>query len=124
MADDIDYKQMAERLLPAAERGNPKAQYNLGVLYHSGKGVAKDFQQAFKWYRKAAEQGHMKAQYYCALLLHNGRGTAKNDEEAVMWLHKSAEQGNEDAKKALDKLLSVPDISIDELISGARKVSR
>ena len=32
------------------------AQYNLGVCYDNGQGVAKDEVEAVKWYRKAAEQ--------------------------------------------------------------------
>ena len=39
----------------AAEQG--EAQYNLGVMYANGEGVAKDDEESVKWYRKAAEQG-------------------------------------------------------------------
>ena len=41
----------------AAEQGYAPAQYNLGVMYANGEGVAKNDEQAVKWYRKAAEQG-------------------------------------------------------------------
>ena len=34
------------------------AQLNLGVCYDNGIGVAKDFEEAVKWYRQAADQGH------------------------------------------------------------------
>ena len=40
----------------AAEQNDAKAQYNLGVCYDNGQGVAKDEVEAVKWYRKAAEQ--------------------------------------------------------------------
>ena len=33
-----------------------RGQYNLGVCYYKGEGVAKDQVEAVKWYRKAAEQ--------------------------------------------------------------------
>jgi len=39
-----------------AEQGNVEAQYNLGVIYAEGRGVAKDETEAVSWFRKAAEQ--------------------------------------------------------------------
>ncbi len=41
-----------------AERGDPDAQYLLGNLYATGRGVSKDYSQTVRWYRKAADQGH------------------------------------------------------------------
>ncbi|KAB2645301.1 MAG: SEL1-like repeat protein, partial [Verrucomicrobia bacterium] len=41
-----------------AKQGDADAQFNLGVCYESGNGVAKDYVEAVKWYRKAAEQGN------------------------------------------------------------------
>ena len=46
----------------AAEQGDAKAQYNLGVCYANGDGVQKNLKQAVFWYRKAAEQGNAFAQ--------------------------------------------------------------
>ena len=46
----------------AAEQGHASAQYNLGVMYDTGKGALQDYKEAVKWYTKAAEQGHANAQ--------------------------------------------------------------
>jgi uncharacterized protein len=35
--------------------------FNLGVLYHSGQGVAQDYAKAREWYEKAAARGHARA---------------------------------------------------------------
>ena len=43
---------------PLAERGDPRAENNLGVLYEEGRGVAVDFATAADWYQRAAEKGH------------------------------------------------------------------
>lgn len=43
------------------EQGHSKAQFNVGLMYRSGRGVAADDQQAAAWYRKAAEQGDVDA---------------------------------------------------------------
>ena len=42
--------------------GKSQAQFNVGVVYARGLGVAKDEAEAVKWYRKAADQGHPRAQ--------------------------------------------------------------
>ena len=44
------------RTLQAAERGNVKAQNNLGVMYEKGQGVRQDDAEAVRWYLKAVEQ--------------------------------------------------------------------
>ncbi len=40
----------------AAEQGNAKAQYNLGLMYDNGEGVPQDYAQAHKWYNLAASR--------------------------------------------------------------------
>jgi TPR repeat protein len=41
----------------AAEQNFAKAQYNLGVCFYTGEGVAKDPVEAYKWQLLAARQG-------------------------------------------------------------------
>ena len=43
------------------EKGDPKAQYNLAVMYKNGQVFAKNYKLAVKWYRKSAEQGYERA---------------------------------------------------------------
>jgi TPR repeat protein len=45
----------------AAEQGHAKVQYNLGVIYEMGRGVAGDDVAAYAWYSAAAASGHNKA---------------------------------------------------------------
>ena len=47
---------------PAAEQGDPEAQYYLGLMYEMGFGLKQDYFKAFELYQKAAEQGIAKAQ--------------------------------------------------------------
>ena len=79
--------------LKAAEQGDARAQFNLGVCYENGTGVDKDASEAVKWYRKAAEQGHTRAQCNLGWCYMNGVGVAKDAAEAVRWYRKAAEQG-------------------------------
>ena len=53
-ADDAsDFRET----LQLAEQGDATAQFNLGTMYDSGRGVRQDYAEAFRWYRKVAEQG-------------------------------------------------------------------
>ncbi len=49
-----DYKAALGKFIPLAEQGNAEAQFFLGLMYHLGKGVPKDFVQAHKWYNLSA----------------------------------------------------------------------
>jgi hypothetical protein len=76
-----------------AEQGDALAQCALGACYESGRGVAADFAQAVKWYRKAAEQGDALAQSALGACYEKGRGVRKDLNEAVKWYARSAAQG-------------------------------
>jgi hypothetical protein len=56
-----DLGKAAELYEKAADQGNVRAQYNLGVLYESGQGVPKDLGKAAELYQKAANQGDQDA---------------------------------------------------------------
>jgi TPR repeat protein len=84
-----------------AERGDANAQYNLGVCYAQGDGVAKDEAEAVKWWRKAAEHNDAEAQYYLGICYVHGNGVAKDEAEAVKWYRKAADQNNAEAQHDL-----------------------
>src|SRR4051812_13892295 len=41
-------------LREAADKGDARSQYELGLVYQFGAGVQRDFEQALQWYRKSA----------------------------------------------------------------------
>jgi TPR repeat protein len=45
----------------AAAQGDAAAQFNLGVKFENGQGVAQDKAEAIRWYRLAAAQGEATA---------------------------------------------------------------
>ena len=45
----------------SAKQGNMMAQYNLGVLYRTGRGVEADMDTALYWYKLSAAQGYEEA---------------------------------------------------------------
>ena len=44
----------------AANQGDSDAQVKLGLAYYHGRGVAQNFAEAVRWYKKAADQGDGK----------------------------------------------------------------
>ncbi len=76
-----------------AAGGDAVAQFNLGMCYADGQGVAQNYAEAVKWYRKAAVQGHAIAQNNLGVCYKNGQGVAKNQLQAMKWYTQAAEQG-------------------------------
>ena len=87
-----------------AAAGDATAQFEFGVLYYSGQGVAQDYGQARAWWEKAAAQGHAKAQYNLGLLYAKGQGVAQDYGQARVWWEKAAAQGDAKAQYALGVL--------------------
>lgn len=80
-----DYRLAAGLFYPLAQRGDARAQYNLGMLYASGLGVDQDYQAALKWHRMAAAQGHAGGQNELAQMYARGQGVQPNPVLAYVW---------------------------------------
>lgn len=93
-----DFATAFREFTAAAEAGLDLAQYNLGVLYYTGQGVAQDYQQAFVWTNKAAEQGHMRAQFNLATLYFSGIGVEQDHATAFSWYERAARSGHGEAQ--------------------------
>lgn len=89
-----DYEKARSLWAPLADGGNAIAQYNLGLLYENGKGVAQDNAKAAELYRKAAEQGHASAQLNLGYLYDHGLGVTEDHALAAQWYLTAAEQGD------------------------------
>ena len=89
-----DYETAVAEFTILAEKGDDKAQANLGYMYYAGEGVPQDYQQAVYWYRKAAVQGNRDAQYNLAVSYAFGEGVAQDLTEAAIWYRRAGEQGH------------------------------
>jgi uncharacterized protein len=96
-----DYAGALKELRPLAQKGDAKAQSNLGLMYSTGRGVPQNSAEAEKWIRKAAEQGLAEAQYNLGLIYVKGQGVPKNNAEAMKWFRKSSDQGYAKAQYSL-----------------------
>ena len=57
-----DYTKTSKWYRLAAEQGNARAQFNLGVMYAFGEGVAQNFTIAYILFNLASDQGNEDAQ--------------------------------------------------------------
>lgn len=98
-----DFRVAAALFLPLAKKGDPRAQYNLGLLYASGLGVMHDYQAALKWHRQAAGQGHAGAQNALAQMYAKGHGVPQDNVRAHMWYSAAVESSTAGSKDELMK---------------------
>ena len=93
-----NYQTAFQEMKPLAEQGDAAAQFNLGIMYDKGQGIAQNYIQAVEWYQKAAEQGVAAAQYNLGHMYDKGQGVPQNYTQAVAWYKKAAEQGDAKAQ--------------------------
>jgi TPR repeat protein len=99
--EDGDFLQALRRL---GEGGNAYVMYRLGRMYAAGIGVARDENEAVRWYRKGTTAGNMQATTALAIALLEGRGTGKDPQEAIHLLKVAADKDNLEAMYRLGVL--------------------
>jgi hypothetical protein len=88
-----DYATALRELSPLAEKGDARAQFDVGFMHAYGWGVPRNAAEAIAWYRKAADQGLQVAQHFLGLAYVNGDGVRPDDAEAARWFARAAAQG-------------------------------
>jgi TPR repeat protein len=96
-----NYALALKEVTPLAKAGNADAQHLLGLMYYMGRGVQRDYKQAFQWHQKAALQGKADAQYVVGAMYYTGNSVPQDQKQAVTWFRKAAEQGHAEAQHAL-----------------------
>ena len=99
-----DYATAMRILRPLAIKGDPRAQYNLGVIYDEGLGVQPDYSAAFSWYLKAANQGYASAQANLGVMYYTGQGVRRDYFTAYIWFYLAASAGDKDAARSLNQV--------------------
>jgi uncharacterized protein len=99
-----DYATALRRLSPLAEKGDARAQFDIGFMHAYGWGVPRNPAEAITWYRKAADQGLGVAQHFLGLAYVNGEGVRGDDAEAARWFARAAAQGFAQAEYMLGLL--------------------
>jgi len=97
-ADDLIAVQLKARA------GDPKAEYEIGLRYANGAGVAQDWEKAMSWFERAANRGIASAQWRLGLGYVRGIGLDRDNAKAVAWFKRAANQGHIGAQRALGDL--------------------
>lgn len=85
-----DYDAALIELHPLAEAQNAYAQYLLGEIYSTGKGVPVDLIQGLYWYQESAEQGFADSQMYLGNYYSKNAKSPKELLEAINWYELAA----------------------------------
>jgi hypothetical protein len=82
----LDLSRLAQ-VKEAAEKGDPLAQFSLGLAYAKGTGVPQDFAAAQKWYVKAALQHNANAQNNLGVMYVTGNGVPLDYVQGYKWFY-------------------------------------
>jgi uncharacterized protein len=85
-----DYARAVRELIPAAARGNIRAQAQLGFMYENGFGVPQNYVAAAQLYQSAAMQGDTFAQSRLGLSYDKGHGVPQSLILSYKWLDLAA----------------------------------
>ena len=101
---EADYEMALDVLRPLAEQGHTGAQYNLGLMYERGYGVAQDNAAALDWWRRGAALGDPVIQTALGDRYREGRIVPQDHAAAASWYRKAAEQGHRRAQYSLGRM--------------------
>ena len=85
-----DYARTVRELIPAARRGDPRAQGQLGFMYEQGFGVPQNYVAAADLYHSAAAQGDPFGQARLGLSFDKGHGVPPDLILSYKWLDLAA----------------------------------
>ena len=95
-----------DQLRQFAGKGEPAAEYVLGMRYASGDGVKRDDKEAASWFIKAAENGNVKAQAALGTRYWGGRGVPASLTQAYFWTVLARAAGDPNSKTFAEILSS------------------
>lgn len=88
----------AHLLRGLADQGDPRAIFELGLLYQNGRSVPRSAAKAMDAFRKAASLGEPEAMYHLGVLHQTGILTKKDFKAAAKWYQQAEAKGWEPAK--------------------------
>ncbi|XP_060196135.1 F-box protein At1g70590-like isoform X2 [Lycium barbarum] len=97
-ANPPDPEEAVKWLYKASVAGHVRAQYQLALSLHKGRGPNNNLQEAAKWYLRAAEGGYVRAMYNTALCYSVGEGLMQSDKLARKWMMRAANRGHSKAQ--------------------------
>ena len=81
-----------------AIKGDAKAQFEMGMKYLHGDGVATNLVEGFSYIQHAADRGFPEAENFMGKRYMHGWGVKTNCYQGAFWFKKAAQQGSSDAQ--------------------------
>lgn len=103
--DEGEYNEAYHYFVKAAHMGEAAALYNLGLLYHLGRGVAQDYEAAKDYYEQACEHKYPLAYHNLGSLYYNGNYVKKDFVKAFELFLQGAERGVEPSQFSVATML-------------------
>ena len=99
-----DYGTALKLLMPLAQKGDPVAELDVGIMYYGGLGVPQDHAEGVKWFAASAKQGTLGAQVDIGIAYATGDGIQQDHAQAYMWFSLAADEGNAGAVQYRDHM--------------------
>ncbi|WP_104741355.1 tetratricopeptide repeat protein [Helicobacter ailurogastricus] len=93
--ENKDYAKALQYLQKAADMGDARAYYTLGVLYTQGEKVEKAYFKAVQYFQKAAEMGNAFSYYNLGVMYKKGYGVGQDKEMARQYFKKACDLGDQ-----------------------------
>ena len=103
--DEGKFEDAQECFLKAASMGEAAAAYNLGMMYHFGKGVEIDYDVAREYYEEAVKSDYPLALNNLGSIYYNGHGVRKDIAKSFPYFCRAAERGVESAQFTVATML-------------------
>ncbi|MGX1692248.1 tetratricopeptide repeat protein [Brevundimonas naejangsanensis] len=117
----VDVDAARTHLTLAADSGDPRAQWNLGMLLLDG-GAPSELATAYRYVRQAAEQNFESGMISLAVMLAVGQGVTPDPAQARLWYARAAENGSAHALRALGMMILVGEGGASDPVQGAAYV--
>lgn len=91
-------EEAAKWLYLSSNAGYVRAQYQLALCLHRGRGMDRNLPEAARWYLKAAEGGYVRAMYNVSLCYSYGEGLVHSHRQARRWMKRAADRGHSKAQ--------------------------
>ncbi|AYV80999.1 MAG: hypothetical protein Harvfovirus13_5 [Harvfovirus sp.] len=99
----------------------------IGYMYAEGRGVAKNYHMAMRWYLTAAYNNNPSAQYNVAKMYHKGIGVKVDYGQAIRWYKLAAAKDHPKSKTLLVELIEMlrnNDFMIKIIVDQATKIDQ
>lgn len=103
----------------AADGGDPRGQWQVGMMLLNGDGVTPNERLAFAYVRTSAENEEVSGMISMAVMLALGQGTEVDAAQARQWYRRAAETGSAHALRGLGAMLLTGEGGRVDAVTGA-----